>query len=104
MNQPKPKLPYYFHTSRRLKSPDDFDPSKWQGRKGATACVVLPLFWDAHQEAGDWRTMARWVHENLPYSSLEFFPKFWAFNISWHERPRRTVYSYAEPKGGWNPE
>jgi hypothetical protein len=71
------------------------------GCKGATACVVLPSFWDAHQEPGDWQIMARWIDGKLPLSSLEFYPKFWAFNISWHARPKRTVYSHAEPKGRW---
>jgi hypothetical protein len=68
---------------------------------GATACVVVPSFWDAHQEPGDWQMIARWIDENLPYSSLEFYPKFWGFNINWHERPKRTIYSYAEPRGIW---
>lgn len=71
------------------------------GCMGATACVVVPSFWDAHQQTGDWQIMARWIDENLPYSSLYFFPTFWAFNISWHERPERTIYSYAKPKGRW---
>lgn len=31
MNQPKPKLPYYFHTSKRLKGLDEFEPPVWKG-------------------------------------------------------------------------
>jgi hypothetical protein len=73
------------------------------GCMGATACVVVPSFWDAHQEPGDWRILARWVHESLPYSGMEFYPRFWAFNLSWHERPKRTIYSQAQPKGRWVP-
>jgi hypothetical protein len=71
------------------------------GCKGATACIVLPSFWDAHHALGDWQIMARWIHENLPYSELEFFPKYWAFNINWHERPKRQIDSFADPKGRW---
>ena len=71
------------------------------GCMGATACVVVPSFWDAHQETGDWQIMARWIDANLPYSGLEFYPKFWAFNITWHERPKRLISSYTEPKGRW---
>jgi hypothetical protein len=71
------------------------------GCMGATACIVVPSFWDAHQQPGDWQIMARWIDDNLPYSSMEFYPRYWAFNLSWHERPKRTVYSYAEPKGCW---
>lgn len=69
------------------------------GCLGATACVVVPSFWDKHQQAGDWQKLARWIHENLNYSSLFFFPRFWAVNINWHERPKRRIDSYAEPKG-----
>ena len=32
MNQPKPRLPYYFRTSKRLKSLDEFEPPAWKGR------------------------------------------------------------------------
>ncbi|MEM9233248.1 MAG: hypothetical protein AAGA69_03310 [Pseudomonadota bacterium] len=74
------------------------------GHMGATACVVLPAFWDQHHEEGDWRILARWIHDNLPYASLYFFPKFWAVNISWHENPQRKINSYAKPKGRWVPE
>ena len=69
------------------------------GCMGATACIVVPRFWDAHQATGDWQIMARWVDAHLPYSEMEFFPKLWAFNLSWHERPKRTVHSFAEPRG-----
>jgi hypothetical protein len=71
------------------------------GCMGATACVVVPAFWDAHQQTGDWQILARWIDENLPYSSLYFFPKYWALNINWHERPQRRIDSYAEPRGRW---
>lgn len=71
------------------------------GCMGATACVVVPAFYDAHPEPGGWQILPRWIDENLPYSSLEFFPTYWAVNINWSERPKRTIYSFAEPKGGW---
>lgn len=71
------------------------------GCKGATACVVVPAFYDAHPEPGGWQVLARWIDENLPYSSLFFFPTYWALNINWHERPQRRIDSYAEPKGRW---
>ena len=71
------------------------------GCMGATACVVVPAFWDAHHGPADWQILARWIDENLPYSSLYFFPMLWAVNINWHERPQRRIDSYAEPKGRW---
>jgi hypothetical protein len=68
---------------------------------GATACVVVPSVWDAHPEPGGWQVLARWIDDNLPYSTLYFFPTYWAVNIGWHERPQRRIDSYAEPKGRW---
>jgi len=69
------------------------------GCMGATACIVVPSFWDRFQVEGDWRKLAWWIHDNLPYSELFFFPRLFAFNISWHERPVRRIDSYVHPKG-----
>ena len=66
---------------------------------GATACIVVPRFWDAFQDDGDWRKLAWWVHDHLPYSGMEFYPKYWAFNLTWSEAPSRSISSYAWPKG-----
>lgn len=71
------------------------------GHMGATACIVIPDFWDAHQGEGDWQILARWIDETLAYSSLHFFPTLWAVNVNWHERPKRRIDSYAVPKGRW---
>jgi hypothetical protein len=70
-----------------------------EGRMGATACVVLPAFWDRFQAPGDWQKLAWWIHDHLPYSSLYFFPRMWAVNINWREDPLRRIDSYAAPKG-----
>lgn len=69
------------------------------GHMGATACIVLPEFWDDHHALGDWRVLAQWIDANLPYSRLCFFPKMFAFNIQWHEKPKREIKSYVVPKG-----
>lgn len=69
------------------------------GHMGATACVVIPAFWDAFQQDGDWQKLAWWIHDQLPYSALYFFPKLWAVNITWHEKPERRIDSYTAPKG-----
>jgi hypothetical protein len=69
------------------------------GRMGATACVVVPRFYDKFPADGDWTKLAWWIHDHLPYSSLYFFPKFWAFNISWREEPERRIDSYVSPRG-----
>lgn len=70
-----------------------------QGHMGAMACVIVPSFWDHFQAEGDWQKLAWWIHDHLPYSSLYFFPKYWAFNIGWHEAPERRIDSYVAPKG-----
>jgi hypothetical protein len=43
--------------------------------------------------------MAWWIHDHLPYSELQFFPKLAAINIGWHERPRRRISSFAPSRG-----
>ncbi len=70
-----------------------------EGCFGATACIVIPSFYDKFQKEGDWRKLAWWIHDHLPYSYLEFYPVYWAFNIQWHEKPRRSIFSYVAPKG-----
>jgi hypothetical protein len=69
------------------------------GCMGATACIVVPWLIDNHDHEGDWQKLAWWIHDNLPYASLCFFPKLWAFNIQWHERPMRRIMSYVAARG-----
>ena len=69
------------------------------GCMGATACIIVPSFFDRFQGEGDWQKLAWWIHDHLPYSSQFYFPKFWAFNITWHERPKRRIDSFVTPKG-----
>ncbi len=76
-----------------------WDKRDAHGHKGAMACIVIPWFTDKYEAGADWRSLAYWIHDHLPYSQLHFFPKLCAFNIGWHERPARSIYSYIEPKG-----
>lgn len=69
------------------------------GHKGATACIQVTKFADDFDEGADWRALAWWIHDHLPYSSLYFFPKRAAFNITWSENPIRCINSYVTPKG-----
>jgi hypothetical protein len=69
------------------------------GKMGATACIVVSSYLPLYQRTGDWRPLAWWIHDHLPYSTLEFFPRLAAFNINWHEQPRREIRSFAPPKG-----
>ena len=72
-----------------------------KGKKGATACVVVPWFVDYLEKrpAMSWKAMAWWIHDHLPYSELQFFRhrrrelEYSAFNIRWHETEfRRRVW------------
>ena len=76
-----------------------WDLRDFDGCMGATACVVVPWLVDNYRNEQDWQRMAWWIHDHLPYAALCFFPKLWAFNIQWHERPRRVIQSYVSPRG-----
>lgn len=71
-----------------------------KGRMGATACVIVNRFIPYYERTGDWEAIAWWVHDHLPYSDMEFFPKFAAFNLQWREEPERSIYSFVPPRRG----
>ena len=71
-----------------------------QGHMGATACIVVNSFIPYYERTGDWEAMAWWVHDHLPYSDMQFFPRYAAFNLQWHENPLRRIYSYIPPRRG----
>ena len=60
---------------------------------GALTTIVVPWLVD-RMDTTSWEAMAWWIHDNLPYSELQFFPKLFAFNIGWHQAPKRTIYSF----------
>ncbi|MBU2983206.1 hypothetical protein KO498_15465 [Lentibacter algarum] len=65
----------------------------------AGASVVIPWFADQYEKGRDWRDLAYFIHDHLPYSELWFFPKLCAFNISWRPEPWRVISSYIAPRG-----
>jgi len=70
------------------------------GHVGATACIVVTSFLPYYEKTGDWQALAWWLHDHIHnYSTIYFFPKLAAFNISWHEKPKRRIDSYIAPKG-----
>ncbi|WP_099825369.1 hypothetical protein [Oceaniglobus indicus] len=69
------------------------------GHMGATACISVPWFADQYERGRDWRDLAWWIHDHLPYGSQWYFPKRAALNLQWHEAPARTISSYIAPKG-----
>jgi hypothetical protein len=72
-----------------------------KGQMGATACVVVPSFANRFDQPGDWKRLAWWIHDHLPYSSLEFFPVRWAVNLAWHERPLRAIFAHIPGDRGY---
>jgi len=63
---------------------------------GATACIVIPWYVERFKQTGDCRPLAYWIHDHLPYSSLEFFKSngLCAFNIGWHQTPKKTITNW----------
>lgn len=66
------------------------------GCMGATACIVIPRFYDRYRADGDWKRLAWWIHDHLPYNEMDFFQTFWAFNLNWHERPVRRIHNWID--------
>lgn len=69
------------------------------GRLGATACIVIPWFADRYEAGADWRSLAWYIHDHLPYHTLYFHPKGAAFNLQWREEPEGRIDSYIAPRG-----
>ena len=65
----------------------------------AGASIVVPWFADQYDQGRDWRDLAWWVHDHLPYSEMWFFPKLAAFNLTWRPEPQRSISSYIAPRG-----
>ncbi|MCZ6721985.1 MAG: hypothetical protein O7A65_10645 [Proteobacteria bacterium] len=76
-----------------------WDRRDGQGNMGAVTSVVLPWYLPRYAKTGDWRPLAWWIHDHLPYSELQFFRKLAAFNIGWRENPKRTIYGHTAPRG-----
>jgi hypothetical protein len=76
-----------------------WDQRSADGGMGAMATVVVPWLVDRLDQGIPWQSMAWWIHDHLPYSELQFFPKLAAFNVGWHEKPQRRISSFAAPRG-----
>ena len=72
-----------------------------EGCMGATACIVIPWFLPRCEAGMSWPPMAWWVHDHLPYSDMVFFSTYAAFNLRWHEKPRRCIESYTLTSKGY---
>ena len=58
--------------------------------------ALLPYY----ERTGRWEPLAWWVHDHLPYSALEFFPRLAAVNVTWTDRPVRRISSQIPPRRG----
>ena len=65
----------------------------------AGASVVIPWFADRYARGRDWRDLAWWLYDHLPFSEVWFFPRLCAFNIAWRPEPQRRIDSYIAPRG-----
>ncbi len=75
----------------------DYPDSK--GRKGATVCIQVHWFAEKYENGADWKSLAWWIHDHLPYNSMFFFNNRAAFNLNWRERPDRWIRSYIGSRG-----
>jgi len=92
----------YYHncgSNERNRARHIWDQRSSDGGMGAMACIVIPWLADRLDKGVTWPAMAWWIHDHLPYSELQFFPKLAAFNIAWHEYPKRRITSFAPPRG-----
>jgi hypothetical protein len=65
----------------------------------AGASIVIPWFADQYDQGRDWRDLAWWLYDHLPFAEAWFFPRLCAFNLSWRPDPQRRIDSYIAPKG-----
>ena len=87
-------------SNERNRARHIWDRRAADGSAGATTSIVLPWLVDRCAEGLDWRAMAWWIHDHLPYSGMQFFPRLLAFNIGWREKaPRREIFSFIAPRG-----
>ena len=70
-----------------------------EGFSGAMATVIVHAFIPYYERTRHWQAMAWWIHDHLPYSEQQYFPKFAAFNLGWREVPKRRISSFIAPRG-----
>lgn len=71
----------------------------YPGGQGACTSLVIPWFADRYEAGRDWRDLAWWLHDHLPYSDIYFFPKLCGLNLSWATVPEQAIRSYIAPRG-----
>ena len=82
-------------SNERNRARHIWDQRSKDGGMGAMTSIVIPWLVDRLDKGITWQAMAWWIHDHLPYSELQFFPKLAAFNVGWHEMPKRRITSFA---------
>ena len=59
------------------------------GCMGATVCIAIPAFvdWLEEDPGRDWRVLAWFIHDHLPYSEMVFFNRNGTVNLTWRGDP-----------------
>ena len=90
-----------FGNENRLNCAHNDNPMEchiWDRGRGAErvagASVVIPWFADQYEAGRDWRDLAWWIHDHLPYARMTFFQHLAAFNLTWREKPVRRIDSW----------
>lgn len=98
--QRRGKRGYECASNERNRAEHIWDLRDRDGRMGACATIVIPWFADRYADGRDWRDLACWMFDHLPFDSAWFFPKLCAFNLTWKDGAAgRGVSSYVAPKG-----
>ncbi|MEP3525066.1 MAG: hypothetical protein ABJN24_06540 [Hyphomicrobiales bacterium] len=71
-----------------------WDHKDANGQMGASVCIVIPAFNEGRTNLATWQDLAWWIDDHIPYNCMTFFTHDNAFNIGWHEQPKRTIYSW----------
>lgn len=77
-----------------------WDQRSKDGKIGALTTVVVPWLADQMASGISWQAMAWWIHDNLPYSELQFFPSC-SRSISAGIRRRSAPSTAISRRGGF---
>ena len=71
-----------------------WDMKDAEGLYGAMAVIVIPSYQKTYEETRDWKMIEEWICSNTDYSELIFFKRLCAFNLGWHEKPKKIIQSH----------
>lgn len=77
-----------------------WDKRDANGFSGAAACIIIPEESLVERGFHNWKTLANYLDENLPYNRMVFFNSG-AFNIGWKENGREQSIFSRIPKPHW---